>query len=66
MDKKMRSKCHSRNHADAALVKIDEAHKAVQLCEGKLTAEGYKEMRKRLGHLMDTLYRVGGSLAKST
>ena len=62
----MKNKCHSRNLAEAALVKIEEALKAVQLCEGQLTAEEYKELRGRLGHLMDTLYRVGGSLAKST
>ena len=66
MEKKMRSKGHSSNLADAALEKIEEALKAVQLCEGKLTADGYKALRGSLGHLMDTLYRVGESLAKST
>ena len=66
MVKKMQSTGSSLNPADAALEKIEEALKAVQLCEGKLTADGYKELRGRLGHLMDALYRVGGSLAKST
>jgi len=66
MEKKMRSKRHQRELTDAALEKIEEALKAVQLCEGELTADGYKELRARLGHLMDTLYRVGESLARST
>ena len=66
MEKKMRPKRHQCELTDAALEKIEEALKAVQLCEGQLTQDGYKEMRARLGHLMDTLYRVGESLARST
>ncbi|MBW2171196.1 MAG: hypothetical protein JRF69_04315 [Deltaproteobacteria bacterium] len=49
-----------------ALEKISEAIQAVESCEGELTPEGYKELRARLGHLMDALYKVGGSLSKST
>jgi hypothetical protein len=49
-----------------ALERIDEAVKAVEMCEGRLTADGYKELRAKLGHLMDALYKVGGSLSKST
>lgn len=66
MEKKMRSKRHQRKVTDAALEKIEEALKAVQLCEGELTADGYKELRARLGHLMDALYKVGGALSKAT
>ena len=54
------------NRTHTALEKIEEAIKAVKLCERELTADGYKELRGRLGHLMDALYTVGGSLAKST
>lgn len=50
----------------AALEKVEEAIKAVELCEGELTANGYKELRARLGHLMDALYKVGAALSKST
>ena len=50
----------------SALAKIEEAIQAVESCEGELTADGYKELRARLGHLMDALYKVGGSLSKST
>lgn len=57
---------HRSNHTDAALEKIKEANKALELCEGKLTADEYKELRRRLGHLMDTLYKVGAVLSKST
>lgn len=49
-----------------ALEKISEAIQAVESCEGELTPDGYKELRARLGHLMDALYRVGGSLSKAT
>ncbi len=66
MEKKMRSKGHPRNLADAALEKIEEAIKAVELCQRELTADGYKQLRARLGHLMDTLYKIGGPLSKST
>ena len=50
----------------AALERIEEAIQAIELCEGELTADGYKELRARLGHLMDALYRIGGSLSKAT
>ena len=50
----------------AALEKIEEAIQAVELCERDLTADGYRELRARLGHLMDALYKVGGSLSKAT
>ena len=50
----------------AALQKVEEAIQAVELCEGELTADGYRELRARLGHLMDALYKVGGSLSKAT
>jgi len=66
MEKKMRSKRHQRSPTDAALEKIEEAIEAVEFCEGKLTADGYKELRGRLGHLMDALYKAGGALTKST
>jgi hypothetical protein len=49
-----------------ALERINEAIQAVESCEGKLTPDGYKELRARLGHLMDALYKVGGSLSKAT
>ena len=49
-----------------ALEKIEEAIQAVELCERDLTADGYRELRARLGHLMDALYKVGGSLSKAT
>lgn len=54
------------NAVDLALDKIQEALEAVQSCEGKLTEAGYKRLRGRLGHLMDTLYKVGAVLAEST
>lgn len=66
MGKKVRSKCHGRNLADVALEQIEETIKAVELCGGKLTGDEYRKIRGRLGHLMDTLYRVGGDLSKST
>ena len=49
-----------------ALEKVSEAIQAVEACEGELTPDGYKELRARLGHLMDALYKVGGSLSKAT
>ena len=49
-----------------ALEIVGEAIQAVEACEGKLTPDGYKELRARLGHLMDALYKVGGSLSKTT
>jgi len=49
-----------------AIEKISEAIQAVESCEGELTPDGYKELRARLGHLMDALYKVGGSLSKAT
>ncbi|MBW2020773.1 MAG: hypothetical protein JRI58_11640 [Deltaproteobacteria bacterium] len=66
MEKEMPRKCHQRNLTDAALNKLEEAIKAVESCDGALTPDGYKALRARLGHLMDALYRVGGSLSKST
>lgn len=66
MEKKMQSKPCRRSLVDAALEKIEETIKAVESCEGELTADEYKKLRGRLGHLMDALYKVGGSLAKST
>jgi hypothetical protein len=50
----------------AALERINEAIGAVEACEGELTPEGYKELRARLGHLMDALYKVAGSLSTAT
>ncbi|NVM20928.1 MAG: hypothetical protein HWN68_04025 [Desulfobacterales bacterium] len=66
MEKKMQSKPHGRSLADAALEKMEEAIEAVESCEGKLTAGEYRQLRGRLGHLMDALYKVGGYLVKST
>ncbi len=63
--KEKRSAGKPARHA-AALEKIEEAIQAVELCEGELTADGYRELRARLGHLMDALYKVGGSLSKAT
>ena len=62
----MGTKPHQPNVIHAALQKIEDTTKAVELCEEELTADGYKELRGRLGHLMDTLYRIGGALSKST
>ena len=62
----MESKPHQPNVVHAALQKIEDTVKAVELCEAELTADGYKELRGRLGHLMDTLYRIGGALSKAT
>ena len=62
----MESKLHRPNVIHAALQKIEDTIKAVELCEAELTADGYKELRGRLGHLMDTLYKIGGTLSKST
>ena len=58
----------SRKHGNqiTALERISEAIEAVESCDGELTPDGYKELRARLGHLMDALYKVGGSLAKAT
>ena len=66
MEKKMGSKPDRPDLTHAALEKIEETTKAVELCEAELTADGYKELRARLGHLMDTLYKIGGALSKST
>lgn len=51
---------------DNALEKIEKAVEALELCQGKLTPGGYKVLRRRLGHLMDTLFKVGDTLSKST
>jgi hypothetical protein len=58
----------SRNQGNqtTALERISEAIQAVEACEGELTPDGYKELRARLGHLMDALFKVGGSLSKTT
>lgn len=58
--------CEKPEKYGAALRKIEEAIQAVELCEGELTADGYKELRARLGHLMDALYKVGHVLSKAT
>ena len=60
------AKSHREDPVRRALEKIEKAIDAVERCEGKLTTDGYKAMRKRLGHLMDTLYRVGDALSRST
>lgn len=62
-------KMHGRRSNEAVnrtLEHIEKAIEALEGCDGKLTAEGYKTLRGRLGHLMDTLYRVGEALSKST
>ena len=66
MEKKRESTYQECNAVDAALEKIEESIKAVELCKRELTADAYKKLRARLGHLMDTLYKVGGPLSKST
>ena len=58
--------CLEFDKETAALEKVDEAIRAVEGCDGALTAEGYVELRKRLGQLMDALYKVGGRLSKAT
>jgi hypothetical protein len=49
-----------------ALEKIDVAIEALRGCKGELSAEGYVQLRKRIGHLMDTLFQVGDVLSRST
>lgn len=49
-----------------ALAQIDRSVSALEACKDDLTPEGYKALRIRLGHLMDTLYRIGEELSKST
>ena len=51
---------------DVALAQIDRCVTALESCKGKLTPDGYKRLRGRLGHLMDTLYTVGLELSQST
>jgi hypothetical protein len=58
--------CRKTGNQAAALERINEAIQAVESCEGELTPDGYKELRAHLGHLMDALYKVGGSLSKAT
>jgi len=58
------SKCDDA--VDGALEKIEKAIEALEACQGKLTSDGYKALRRRLGHLMDTLFKVGDTLSKST
>jgi hypothetical protein len=66
MEEKKQSNTHQHDVPDAAIEKIEEAIQAVKSCQGKLTAHGYRELRRHLGHLMDALYDVGGALSKST
>jgi len=68
MNTKMKSqeKPNKNNLVDTALEKIDHCVTAVESCEGELTKDGYSKLRAQLGHLMDTLYRVGGKLSEST
>ena len=54
------------NAIDEALEKIENAIEALEACQGKLTTDGYKALRRRLGHLMDTLFKVGENLSKVT
>jgi len=54
------------NAVASALEKIEKAIEALEACQGKLTSDGYKALRRRLGHLMDTLFKVGDPLSKST
>ncbi|MDY6989030.1 MAG: hypothetical protein SWQ30_13355 [Thermodesulfobacteriota bacterium] len=49
-----------------ALEKIEAAIEALRACNGELSAEGYVQLRRRIGHLMDTLFKVGEVLSKST
>jgi len=51
---------------EIALAQVDLCVTALESCKGKLSAEDYKALRVRLGHLMDTLYSVGRELSKST
>jgi hypothetical protein len=51
---------------NVALERIEKTIEALEACQGKLTSEGYKALRRRLGHLMDTLFKVGDCLSKST
>jgi hypothetical protein len=66
LDGKQNTSCGKPEKHAAALGKIEEAIQAVELCQGELTADGYKELRARLGHLMDALYKVGDALSKAT
>ena len=49
-----------------ALEKIEAAIEALRACNGELSAEGYVQLRRRIGHLMDTLFKIGEVLGKST
>jgi len=49
-----------------ALEKIEAAIEALRACNGELSAEAYVQLRRRIGHLMDTLFKVGEVLSKST
>ncbi len=66
MDMRTEGKCEKQDLMHEALDKIEKAIEAVERCKGKLTTDGYKALRGRSGHLMDTLYTVGGALSKST
>ena len=63
---KLQAKPNKIRLVNAALEKIDHCVAAVESCEGELTKDGYSQLRAQLGHLMDTLYRVGGRLSEST
>jgi hypothetical protein len=62
----MKDRSRKPENQTNAVERINEAIQAVESCEGKLTPDGYKELRACLGHLMDALYKVGGSLSKAT
>ncbi|MBW2602343.1 MAG: hypothetical protein JRD47_10585 [Deltaproteobacteria bacterium] len=63
---KLQAKPNKIRLVNAALEKIDHCVAAVESCEGELTKDGYSQLRAQLGHLMDTLYRVGEKLSEST
>ncbi|MBW2108963.1 MAG: hypothetical protein JRI36_09900 [Deltaproteobacteria bacterium] len=56
----------NEDRVSRVLKRIEQAIDALEGCDGKLTPEGYKAVRQRVGHLMDTLYRVGDALSKAT
>ena len=61
----MRGKQRKKNAlAVKALDRIEKAIEALECCQDRLTVDEYKTLRKRIGHLMDTLYEVGEALSK--
>ncbi|MDY6838029.1 MAG: hypothetical protein SWH78_08650 [Thermodesulfobacteriota bacterium] len=66
MDKEEDGSLTASAKQSEALEKIEAAIRALRACDGELSAEGYVELRRRIGHLMDTLFRVGEVLSKST